>query len=157
MVLAAAARAAAGGSLEQVIDAVEKARSATGFFLLLKTVKYTARTGRLPGVVAGIGSLLNIKALITIAGGSVKMVSAHRSMEEGIQQLIRATIEKAGNTSVTAIVMHSGYSEEVENFVAGINNKLSCTQLWLSQLSPITAYITGPGAIGIAFCPAEIL
>jgi len=114
IVLAAATRAMAGDSLKQVIAAAEAAIGATGLFLLFKTVRYTARTGRLPGVLAGVGTLLSIKALDTITNGRVRMVSLHRSMEAGIQRLIKVTAEKVGHTRVTAIVMHSGYSKEVE-------------------------------------------
>lgn len=157
IVLAAATRAMAGDSLKQVIAAAEAAIGATGLFLLFKTVRYTARTGRLPGVLAGVGTLLSIKALVTIANGRVRMVSLHRSMEAGIQRLIKVTAEKVGHTRVTAIVMHSGYSKEVEQLEARISGQLPCTQVWLGQFSPIMAYIAGPGALGVAFCPTRLL
>ncbi len=85
------------------------------------------------------------------------MVSLHRSMEAGIQRLIEVTAEKIGHTRVTAIVMHSGYSEEVEQLVARISGQLPCTQVGLGQFSPIMAYIAGPGALGVAFCPTRLL
>jgi fatty acid-binding protein DegV len=85
------------------------------------------------------------------------MVSLHRSMEAGIQRLIKVTSEKVGHTPVTAIVMHSGYSKEVEQLMAQISGELPCTQVWLSQFSPIMAYIAGPGAMGVAFCPTKLL
>jgi DegV family protein with EDD domain len=157
IVLAVATRAMAGDSHKQVIAAAEAAIGATDLFLLFKTVRYTARTGRLPGVLAGVGNLLSIKALVTIANGRVKMVSLHRSMEAGIQRLIKVTSEKVGDTRVTAIVMHSGYSEEVEQLVVQIDGQLPCTQIWRGQFSPIMAYIAGPGALGIAFCPTHLL
>jgi len=157
IVLAAATRAVAGDSLKQVIAAAEAASATTGLFLLFKTVRYTARTGRFPEVLARVGTLLNIKALVTIASGRVRMVSLHRSMEAGIQRLIKVTSEKVGHTPVTAIVMHSGYSKEVEQLMAQISGELPCTQVWLSQFSPIMAYIAGPGAMGVAFCPTKLL
>ena len=147
----------AGDSLKQVIAAAEAASATTGLFLLFKTVRYTARTGRLPEVLARVGTLLNIKALVTIASGRVRMVSLHRSMEAGIQRLIKVTSEKVRHTPVTAIVMHSGYSKEVEQLMAQISGELPCTQVWLSQFSPIMAYIAGPGAMGVAFCPTKLL
>jgi len=157
IVLVAATRAIADNSIERVITAVESAIRSTGFFLLLKTVRYTARTGRLPGVLAEVGSLLNIKALITIANGRIKPVSLHRSMEAGVQRLINITARKVGNTQMTAIVMHSGYSEEVTQLETMINDHLPFTKIWLGQFSPIMAYIAGPGALGIAFCPTHLL
>jgi len=157
IVLAVAARAMGGDSLEQAIAAAEAAIGATGLFLLLKTVRYTARTGRLLGVLAGVGTMLSIKALVTIGNGRVRMVSLHRSMEAGIQRLIKIMVAKVGHTRVTAIVMHSGYSEEVEQLAARVSDQLPCTQVWLSQFSPIMAYIAGPGALGVAFCPTHLL
>jgi DegV family protein with EDD domain len=157
IVLAVATRAMAGDSLEQVVAAAETAIKATGLFLLFKTVRYTARTGRLPGVVASVGNLLSIKAIVTIASGRVKPVSLHRSMEAGIQSLMKLTAEKVGDKRVTAIVMHSGYSKEVEQLAAWVSGQLPCTQVWLGQFSPIMAYIAGPGALGIAFCPTCLL
>ncbi|MFC2063101.1 DegV family protein [Chloroflexota bacterium] len=157
IVLAAATKAVAGESLEQVITATETAIRATDFLLLFKTVRYAARTGRLPRMLAEVGNLLGVKGLITIADGRVKMVSLHRSMAAGIQRLIKVTAERAGNTPVMAIVMHSGYSKEVEEFAAWISGQLKCKQILLSQFSPIVAYIAGPGALGVAFCPTHFL
>jgi len=155
--LAVATSAMAGDSIKQVIAAAETAIRSTDLFLLFKTVRYTARTGRLPRVLANVGSLLSIKALVTIANGKVKMVSLHRSMETGIQRLIKVTAEKVGHTQMTAIVMHSGYSEEVAQIVTRISDQLPFTKVWLGQFSPIMAYIAGPGALGIAFCPTHLL
>ena len=157
IVLAAATRAMAGDSLEQVISAADAATATTGLFILLRTARYTARTGRLPEVIARVGTLLNIKALITVSGGRVRMISLHRSMEAGIQRLIEVTVEKVGHTPVTAIVMHSGCPKEAEQLMTRISGELPCTQVWLSQFSPIMAYITGPGAMGVAFCPTKFL
>jgi fatty acid-binding protein DegV len=58
---------------------------------------------------------------------------------------------------VTAIVMYSGYSKEVEEFAAQISGQLQCKQVLLSQFSPIVAHIAGPGALGVAFCPTHFL
>ena len=157
IVLAAATRAMAGDSLKQVIAATEAIIEATDLFLLLKTVRYTARTWRLPGVLAGVGTLLSIKAIITITNGRVRMVSLHRSIEAGIQRLTKVTAKKVGRTPVTAIVMHSGYSKEAEQLAVQTNSQLSCTELLLGQFSPIMAYIAGPGALGVAFCPTRLL
>ena len=85
------------------------------------------------------------------------MVSLHRSMGAGIQRLIKVTAERVGNMQVMAIVMHSGYSKEVEEFAARISGQLQYTQVLLSQFSPIVAYIAGPGALGVAFFPTHFL
>ncbi len=155
IVLASATRAVADDSLEQVIAATEAAIRTTGFLLLFRTVRYAARTGRLPGMLAEVGNLLGIKALITIADGRVKMVSLHRSMAAGTQRLIKVMAERVGNMQVMAIVMHSGHSKEVDEFAARISSQLQCKQVLLSQFSPIVAYIAGPGALGVAFCPTH--
>jgi len=155
--LIVAARAMAGDSINQVIASAETAIRSTNFFLLLKTVRYTARTGRLPKVLTNAGTLLSIKAVITITNGRVRMVSLHKSMEAGIQRLIKVTSEKVGQTQMTAIVMHSGYSKEVGQLVTQISDRLPFTKVWLGQFSPIMAYIAGPGALGIAFCPTNLL
>ncbi len=157
IVLASATKAAKGVLLEEVIATAETAIRTTGFFLLFKTVRYVARTGRLPRVLADVGNILGIKALITIADGRVKMISLHRSIASGIQRLIKVTAERAGDMQVMAIVMHSGYSNEVEEFAALVNSQLQCKQVLLSQFSPIVAYIAGPDALGVAFCPAHFL
>ncbi|GAI07828.1 unnamed protein product, partial [marine sediment metagenome] len=71
--------------------------------------------------------------------------------------LIKVTVGKVRHTQITAIIMHSGYSEEVAQIVTRISDQLSFTKVWLGQFSPIMAYIAGPGALGIAFCPTHLL
>ena len=61
--IAAAEAAAKGMSLDQLIGVVEQAKQKTGGIMLLDTLRYVYRTGRMSKTAARIASMLKIKPI----------------------------------------------------------------------------------------------
>ncbi|MFW2339697.1 MAG: DegV family protein, partial [Acidimicrobiia bacterium] len=68
-VLAAAERATAGASLEEVTATATRAVASTTVIAALDTLEYLKRGGRIGSAQAFFGSLLNIKPIVTLENG----------------------------------------------------------------------------------------
>jgi DegV family protein with EDD domain len=77
--LAAARAAEEGKGLDECVGAAEDVRAKVQFLAFLDTIRYVYRTGRIPKVASTIGTTLNIKPILTAAGGLVKFVGMVRS------------------------------------------------------------------------------
>jgi len=149
--LAAARAAEKGGSLDWVIKVAESVRERANFVVLLDTMRYVYRTGRIPKVAARIASMLNIRPILSMSGGLVHFAGAVRNREHGINRILRITRDKVGNGKVHIAVMHAYASEEAEKLRKRVSSEFDCAELWITEFSPVMGYATGTGTVGLAF------
>ncbi len=149
--LAAARAAAERKGLAEVVKAAETVRSRATFIILLDTIRYVYRTGRIPKVAARVGSMLNIKPILTMSSGLVCFSGAVRSRERGIDRILQIMRDKVGQSTVHVAVMHAYALEEAEGLKERISSEFNCAELWLTEFSPVMGYATGTGTLGFAF------
>jgi DegV family protein with EDD domain len=89
-VLAAARRAATGGSIEDVVDAAEQMTLHTRFLFTPLTLEYLRRGGRIGHASALLGTLLQIKPVLTVVDGVTDTFAKVRSLAKA-QELIAQT------------------------------------------------------------------
>lgn len=148
----AAAKAAAGGSdLTQTIEAATWVKERVKLAGLIDTVRYVYRTGRVPKLAAWMGSALNIKPVFTISQGSVHPVGVTRSRTRGVERALNMMRENVGRNQVHVSVIHTGALDQADELMSRISSEFNCVELWPSQFSPVMAYATGPGVLGLAF------
>ena len=150
--LAAARAAEEGKSLAEVVKAAEEMRDKVGVVILLDTMRYVYRSGRIPKIAARAGSILNIRPIFTVSG-LVHFVGLARSKEQGINQLLRKMRNKVGQAPVHVAVMHAYALEEAQRLKERVSSEFDCAELWLSEFSPVMGYACGTGTLGLAFYP----
>ena len=149
--LAGARAAADGKDLAQVLKAAEEVRDKASFFILLDTIRYVYRTGRIPKVASEVGSILNIRPILTISSGLVRFKGVARNRKQGIEHLIKALKDRVGQSPVHVAVMHAYAPEEAETLKERISSQFNCVELWVAEFSPVMGYATGTGTLGFAF------
>jgi DegV family protein with EDD domain len=152
VVLAAARVAERGLELDEVLEAANQVKSRVNVIVLLDTVKYVYRSGRVPKIAAQAGSILNIKPIFTIKG-SVHFATAAVSRRVGIERMLKMMKEKVGNRPVRCAVMHAYDLPGAESLMKRVKGEFDCLELWATEFSPVMGYATGAGALGLAFYP----
>ena len=74
LAIAGARAALSGADREAVVAAVRDAQSRTNLFVVLKTLEYVYKGGRIGRVGQLVGSALNIKPIISVRDGSVTAI-----------------------------------------------------------------------------------
>lgn len=149
--LAGARAAADGKDLAEVVRASEKVREKVTFLILVDTIRYLYRTGRIPKLAANLGAMLNVKPVLTSSDGLVRFKGVTRSRERGIGRLIAMLRSKVGQSPVHVAVMHAYAPDEAEQLSEQISSEFNCVELWVTELSPVMGYATGTGTLGFAF------
>ena len=88
----AAAEAAEDG-LQAALDTIESTRKRLHVFAALDTMENLRRSGRVPGAVAALGSLLSIKPMIELTNGEVKTIGAVRTTKQGNERMLKFLLE----------------------------------------------------------------
>jgi len=151
VVLAAARAAADGEGLAEVIKVAEKVRDKVTFIILLDTIRHVYRTGRIPKMASHIGSVLNIKPILTGSSGLIRFKGVAKNREQGKSKLIEMLKDKVGQSPVHVAVMHAYVPEEAETLREQVSREFNCAELWITEFSPVMGYATGTGTLGFAF------
>jgi len=150
--LAGARAAEEGKNLTEVVKAAEEMRDKVGVAILLDTMRYAYRSGRIPKVAAQAGSILNIRPIFTISG-KVHLIGMARNKEHGISQLLRRMRDKVGTKPAHVAVMHAYARDEAQRLKERISSEFNCAELWLTEFSPVMGYACGTGTLALAFYP----
>lgn len=155
LVVMAAARAAAKGfSLDEVTRVAEKTRQVTGGLMMLDTLKYIYRTGRMSKMKAKLISFFNIRPINKMMeDGTIEMIDRDRKREKGLQKLADRIGKEAGTDSLHFAISHSAAKEMAEGFAKQLKQKYNALSMLISDYSPVMGYGGGPGCIFVGFHP----
>jgi len=152
LIVSAAARAAAEGkNLAEVTKVAEAVRDKVSVIGIMETIRHVYRTGRIPKITSQVGSALNIKPIFTISDGVVHIAGLVRNKEQAVKRALKMMRKKVKTSPVHVIVSHANVPEEGEQLKELISSEFNCTELWLTDFSPIMGYATGTGVLAIAF------
>ena len=152
--LAAARAAMEGKDLAEVVSAAEEMRDKVSCIVLLDTIRHVYRSGRIPKIASQVGSILNIRPILTVSG-AVHFVSAVRNREHGIDRILQMMRNKVGQSPVHVAVLHAYAVDEAERLKERVLAEFNCAELWLSEFSPLMGYACGTGTVGLAFYPED--
>jgi DegV family protein with EDD domain len=154
VVLAAARAARKGITLEQVVEVAQEARQKTKGFMILDTLRYVYRTGRMSKEDSLKAAESNIKPINRMsATGTVEFVDAVTEREAGYKRLLRLVSQEAPTRSLHFMLSHAAAPEMVERFAGMIKENFDCLSLVVSDYSPVMGYGAGPGCLFVAFHP----
>jgi len=149
--LAAARVAAEGKSLPEVVKAAETMRDKVVFFIFLDTIRHVYRSGRIPKIASQLGSVLNVKPILTTSSGVLHFVGVARSKKSGVERLLKLMRDRVKLSPVHVTVTHAYALEEAERLKERISSEFNCAELWVAEFSPLMGYATGTGTLGLAF------
>ena len=140
---------------KELIKLLEDVRNRTHIIAAVDTLEYLHKGGRVSKTVSIAGSILNIKPLINVEGGTVNVFAKKHGINKSIQ-CIKDTILENYEFDDNYII-HPIYSMNKENLDKMLNyfkeknifkNQKIATS---SNLAPVIGAHVGPGAFGLIF------
>jgi len=152
VVLAAAKAAALGKSLAEVIDVARSVMQRVYLFATLDTLHYLVKGGRVPKAAALAGSLLQIKPIFTVKDGEAHPVTNARTNPGAIKSILKMMEQRiVKGQPLHVAVMHADALDRAEALKGEISSRFDCTELFITEFTPVMGVHTGPGVIGVAF------
>lgn len=160
MVAVAAAEAAKQGkSLEECLEIIRKLQQSTGLYFLVDTLEYLQKGGRIGRAAAFVGSLLNIKPILSLdEEGSVHSVDKVRGQKKAMQRIIELLRENhnfAGRP-VRAIIAHASSMENARQLSALVTEHFDVKELAYTTLGPVIGTHVGGGTVAVFLTPASV-
>lgn len=142
----------AGEWLSAIVEKLEKSVRDSRVFFCLSTLEYLRRGGRIGKVSAMLGTLLNIKPIITCnAEGAYVVASKVRGRAQSIAETIALAVSEARKHVRYRLAVASGDAQdEIRHVLAELRRLLpDCGEIIVSDVSPALVVHTGPGLLGI--------
>jgi fatty acid kinase fatty acid binding subunit len=157
-VIAAALASRSGWALDVIQERLGKIREKTEVIYTLDTLEYLARGGRIGRVKAMAGALLNLKPVIRVdSDGKYSTVTTGRTIGKSIMSITEHLYAKYANTPLWVTILHGRFAEKAEMLTSQLKEKLNVAKLETLRISPVLGVHTGPGIIGAAVVPVELM
>ena len=148
LAIAAAKEAKTGASLEKVAEVVRVSIPRMHLIMVLDTLKYVVRGGRVGKGYGLLGSVLRVKPLLTMREGKLTLAGVARTRATAIRRL-HDFVEDFPQVSEIA-VSYSTTNEDAEALAERIKSSHPDTPLYLTRIGPVLGTHAGPGAMGVA-------
>jgi DegV family protein with EDD domain len=155
MVMAGVKMAANGQSISEIMARLEQMRRETVIVLVVDTLEYLKRGGRIGAAAAFLGTLLNTKPILTVVEGEIQPLDRVRTKKKAIDRLfieLKRQLPRP-DQKIQAGVMHVVAEAEAERLASIIQEHFNVTYCFISELGPVVGAHVGPGAVGVGFCP----
>ncbi len=157
-VLAAALAARAGATLQAIQERLACIRRETEVVYMLETLEYLARGGRIGRVKALAGALLHLKPIIRVdSDGKYSTVASARTLSRALETIATHLSEKFGQIPVWVTVLHGRIADQAEALARLLGERLTIARLEILRISPVLGVHTGPGIVGAAVVPMELM
>lgn len=144
-----------GLSAEEIAKKLEEKKNDVIIVAMLDTLEYLKKGGRISAAVAFAGGVLNIKPVVSLENGEIKMLGKARGSKQGNNLLVQE-IEKAGGVdfNMPLLLGYTGLSDILlKKYVE------DSSALWAHAKSELNSSVigstigthVGPGAVAVAF------
>ncbi len=139
--------AASGKTKGEIVEYIERKKNSMDVYLTVDTLEYLRRGGRLTGIQSAIGEVLNIKPIIQLKDGELKLLEKVRGKNKAINTIrskMPDSIEKIG-------ICHILNEKEALKLEEDLQDRFPKAKISIDVLGPVIGCHLGPKAMGICF------
>ena len=149
---------AAGKSAAQIKEILEKEALESSIYLMVDTLKYLKKGGRITPAAAAIGTVLNLKPVLQIQGEKLDAYAKVRGKKQAKRAMLKAMKndwktrfkEYASDGEMCLQAAYTGNLEEAEEFKKEIQELFPGMEIHMDPLSLSVACHIGYGALAVA-------
>lgn len=154
--LEAARDALEGLSYDSILGRIQGLIPKVRLIQTADTLHYLYMGGRIGRAKHLVGSLLNIKPLISMEDGQIVSLGTARSRPKAYQrmaELVEEAVGKAGQIKIA--YTHAAADEEILKVKEAVEARVRVVESMISELSPALGVHTGPGTVGFCYFPVD--
>lgn len=156
IVVAAAQAAQEGKSMDECVAVARRVMESKEVYFLVDTLDYLQKGGRIGKASAVVGSLLNIKPILSINNdGEVYAVEKVRGKNKATARIFNILKEKMPEGLEKAAVMYTDNREEAEKWADRLRETFGFEDVQFTHIGPVIGAHTGPGTIAVVAVPVQ--
>lgn len=161
-VLDAKAMADSGKTAEEIKDILEDEKFNSSIYIMVDTLTYLKKGGRITPAAAALGALLKLKPVLQIQGEKLDAFAKARTVKQAKNIMIEAMksdfqkrFDSPDGTEMNLEIAYTFDKEAAEAFKAEVQEAFPNNEIVMNPLSLSVSCHIGPGALAIA-CSKKI-
>jgi DegV family protein with EDD domain len=150
-VLTAAKAAQQGKSIDEVASIVKDNIKRSRFLFIPDTLEYLKKGGRIGGASAMLGTIFQIKPILTVVDGKTEVFNKVRTKKRAIKTMIDKFIEDTTKHGLGEVMIHHINDVEGALAFAKMVEESIGKKIEIGPIGPVIGTHVGPGALGIAY------
>ena len=146
----------AGKSATEIKEILEAMKFESTIYIMVDTLEYLKKGGRITPAAAAIGSLLKIKPVLQIGGEKLDSFAKARTVKQAKQIMMDAIAkdmdevlhDPTGENTIIAMA-HTQNEEEIAKFKAEVEERFPGHDIFVDPLSLVVSSHIGPGALAV--------
>lgn len=151
-VLAAAHAREAGGSIHEMIQAMDRVRKNLVTLLYVDTLEYLYRGGRIGAAAKWIGTALDLRPQLYVdhITGKIEPGERIRTRARAIEKLYEKFFNQMDtNRPLRVAIVHGNVPADAKTLAARIMTDYAPVEMVIGMTSPVMGVHTGPGALAL--------
>ena len=121
-------------------------------YFLVDTLEYLHKGGRIGGASALLGSIMQVKPILSIEEGSIQAFEKQRTKIRALARLHEIVDEECPHNEKGRIsIMHGDALEEAENLAKKLSEILGISYIPIYEVPPAILVHAGPGVLAVDF------
>ena len=147
----------AGEPIERVAKWVEENKLRAQAFFTVDDLKYLQRGGRVSATAAALGTLLDLKPILTeTREGKLAAAAKVRGRKKAMGFMVDKAVECIADPSESiALVLHADAPADAQKLSAMIQEKLPGLVIRIEHVGPVIGAHAGPGTLAFCFIGQE--
>jgi len=147
----AAKAADQGKSIDEVVSMVKDNIKRSRFLFIPDTLEYLKKGGRIGGASALLGTIFQIKPILTVVDGKTELFNKVRTKKRAIQTMLDKFIEDITKHGLGEVMIHHINDVEGALAFAKIVEEHIGKKIDIAPIGPVIGTHVGPGALGIVY------
>jgi DegV family protein with EDD domain len=141
-----------GSKVREIIDKLEKIRDHIYIYVLVDTLKYLIKNGRLSAVSGFLGTLLKIKPLLHVQrDGSLVPFEKIRTTAAAQKRLLEVLLADIEGKNVVAFIAYTNNEDKAQEIKGQILASRPDITVEIVPLTPVVGAHAGPGTLGVGY------
>lgn len=150
-VLAAARAAREGLSLEQVLGQARRVMESSRFLFVPDSLEYLRKGGRIGGAAALLGTILQIRPVLSVVEGKTSVLEKVRTKARAVQHIMETFYKDIQQKGLQEAVVHHINNEAEGNVIAKKLEERLGIKVPVCSIGPVVGLHVGPGTVGMAY------
>lgn len=144
----------AGKSAEEIKQILEEEKLEASIYIMVDTLKYLKKGGRITPAAAALGSMLNLKPVLQLQGEKLDSFAKVRGVKAAKRTMLKAIKNDletrfAGKKMVLGIAYTSREEEEVQKWKEEVQGAFPGYEIVMNPLSLSVSCHIGPGSLAV--------
>lgn len=144
-----------GASDEEVVKFVESFRERVKCYFTVSNLIYLKRGGRLSSFKAFVGTLFDIKPIISNIDGKLENIEKSKGRKKSLKDLTGYLEKDKVDLSYPIVIMNADCDTDADYTISAIREKYPDAEIWEQLVGPVIGSHCGPDTIGVIFVAAE--